>query len=595
MSSVSRLTARLLISVATLVAIASSVLGASIVDPKYRFRTLTTEHFVIYFHAGEERLAPKLAAIAEETWQQIRDSLGTTPPRLTHVVLVDQTELANGAATPLPYDTVVVTAAWPSGVEFIGKSEDWLRVVFAHEFTHIVHLDRSESWARAVRAIFGRVPIAFPNLFLPQWQIEGLATYEESALTGQGRLHAGDFGAVVGEAGRTGMLQPLDRVNGGLTDWPTALGSYAYGAGFHAYLANRFGGASLDRLATASAGRFPFTAAPVFRQVYGQPLGSLWADYERSIVPTSDGGEMPRRLTHHGFEVTGPRFDQPPCDTCPAPVVYSVRTPDGFPALYEVARNGSPPIELGTRFLGSTTALAPDAIYFDQQELRRNTGLYSDLYRLERRTGDVIQLTREARLLDPDLAPDGRTLVCVRGAPGRRELVLVELGSPATKIPLSPRILVAEADTQFNNPRWSPDGRYIVVERHPAGRESEIALVERTTGAVVTVAASRRTRFVTPAWRRDGLAIVAAADLNEGPFQLYEIALEPAAYFATPERSPLTLRRLTNMPGGATWPDVSPDGKLLVFVGYAVDGFDLYESLYVNRTDSDDSGSARAR
>ncbi len=93
----------------------------------------------------------------------------------------------------------MIAAAWPAGSEFIGNIDDWLRLVFTHEFTHIVHLDRSEGWARAVRAVFGRTPIAFPNLYLPTWQIEGLATYEESALTGVGRLHAGDFGAIVGE------------------------------------------------------------------------------------------------------------------------------------------------------------------------------------------------------------------------------------------------------------------------------------------------------------------------------------------------------------------------------------------------------------
>src|SRR5207245_4968412 len=123
----------------------------------------------------------------------------------THVVLVDQTELASGSATSVPRDTIVVTATWPAGSEFIGRTDDWLRLVFTHEFTHIVHLDRSEGWARAVRAVFGRTPLAFPNLFLPTWQIEGLATYEESLITGEGRLHAGDFRAIVREAARSGQ------------------------------------------------------------------------------------------------------------------------------------------------------------------------------------------------------------------------------------------------------------------------------------------------------------------------------------------------------------------------------------------------------
>ena len=123
--------------------------AAPLFDPALRFRALPTEHFVIYFHQGEDRLARRLAAIAEETWRALEQPFGITPPRRTRVVLADQTELFNGYATPLPYDTIVIYAVAPSGsgLDF----DDWLRLVFTHEFTHIVHLDRSEGWARVVR------------------------------------------------------------------------------------------------------------------------------------------------------------------------------------------------------------------------------------------------------------------------------------------------------------------------------------------------------------------------------------------------------------------------------------------------------------
>ena len=264
---------------------------------------LPTEHFIIYFHQGEEALARRLASIAEETWLALRKPLGMTPPRRTHVVLVDQTDLANGWATPLPYDTIMVTAAWPLGSEFTGNTDDWLRLVFTHEFTHIVHLDRSVGWARVVRRMFGRMPIAFPNLFLPRWQIEGLATYEESVVTGEGRLHAGDFRAIVGEAARQRALEPLDRVNGGLTDWPDGNAQYAYGVGFHQYLADRFGADTLAALADATAGRFPYTASPRIqthlRSVAGRPLDRL-----RSVADSRDRHARLRTLESNGSRTT---------------------------------------------------------------------------------------------------------------------------------------------------------------------------------------------------------------------------------------------------------------------------------------------------
>ncbi len=186
-------------AIAVLLTLASRLSAASLFDPALRFRTLSTEHFVIYFHQGEDALAQRLAVIAEEAWLVLQQTFGVAPRR-TQVVLADQTDLANGYATPVPYNTIVIYTVTPSGTEF--DFDDWLRLVFTHEFTHVVHLDRSEGWARVARSIFGRTPLAFPNLFLPAWQIEGLATYEESAITGFGRLHAGDFRAIVGEAAR---------------------------------------------------------------------------------------------------------------------------------------------------------------------------------------------------------------------------------------------------------------------------------------------------------------------------------------------------------------------------------------------------------
>src|SRR5204862_1070502 len=171
-------------------------------------------------------------------------------------------------------------AAWPAGSEVIGDTEDWLRLVFTHEFTHVVHLDRSEGWARAVRHVLGRAPFAFPNLYLPTWQIEGLATYEESIITGEGRLHAGDFLAIVGEGAARKRFEKLDRVNGGLTDWPGGAAVYAYGVGFHAYLADRFGAQTLTALADRTARSLPCTCTRAFNAVYGRPLGTLWRGYE---------------------------------------------------------------------------------------------------------------------------------------------------------------------------------------------------------------------------------------------------------------------------------------------------------------------------
>lgn len=549
-------------------------------DPAHRFRTINTTHFAIYFHDSERPAAEFLSAFAEQTWRALQDGLRVSPPLHTDVILVDQTEEANGWATPTPRPIVMVTAAWPAGVEFLGATQDWLALVFTHEFTHIVHLDQSRDWATAVRRVFGRVPLAFPNTLLPAWHIEGLATLEESAITGMGRAHAGDFRAVTNEAARTGRLEPIDRVNGGLTAWPAGNAVYAYGLGFSEYLAQRFGRERIGQLMTATAGQLPYLWPRAFTRVFGASVGTLWHDYQSSLAATlNSAGAQARvaaaaadgavRLTHQGFVVSAPRIAPAACERCPAQIVYSVQTPHEFPGLYGLPldRSGGPE-RLTSRYLGATTGVRESTLYFDQQERRRNAGQYSDLYAFDRRRQMVRRLSRDLRLSDPDASPDGQLLAAVQAGAGERHLVLIHL-TGASVAPADLTRLAGEPGTQYNAPRFSPDGTRIAAERHRPGRLSEIVVIDVATKRLRMIAGTPDTRYVTPAWRPDGHAIIAAAAARDDVFNLVEISVDDG-----------TVRTLTHTTGGATWPEVTPDGQSLIFVGYTTDGFDLFRAPY---------------
>jgi WD40 repeat protein len=573
---------RVLVLLAAILMATTGANAASLLDPAFHFRTLTTEHFIIYFHQGEDHLAARLAVIAEEEWPRVGQALGITAPMRTHVILADQSELANGWATPLPYNLIFVTATAPPGSDFIGRTDDWLRLVFTHEFTHIVHLDRSEGWARVFRGIFGRTSLALPNTWLPVWQIEGLAAWEESAITGEGRLHAGDFRAIEREAARSGHVVPIDRVNGGLTDWPTGLAPYAFGLGFHDYLSQRFGDEQFGALAARTSRSLPFLGSRAFKKVYGESLGDLWKDYQRSEsaerASNSSTGASPRnasgfstpvRVTHDGFTVLGPRFAPPACDTCAPEIVYTARNPGGFPSLNAVGLDSGPSRRLALRYLGSTVGISHQTIVFDQQQVHRNVGIYSDLYALDRRSGAVRAITNDQRLQDPDLSPDGKTIVSVRQVAGRGEIIRTDLVSGPSRTEHD-TVLLSEIDSQFSAPRWSHDGRQVVVERHRLGSLSEIIVIDMSTRAIRVVASDPSARIVTATWRPDGRAIVAAADFNADTFNLYEFDIDGAS----------PPRQLTRTSGGALWPDVSPNGDLIVFAGYTVDGFDVFTVRY---------------
>ena len=242
---------------ALLLACAAPAAANTRYDWRLRFRTVRTAHFDIYAHQGEAEMARRLAAIAEQVRARFEPVLGVPRGRV-RVILVDQADLSNGFATPVPYDVIEITAVPPSGGSLIGNTTDWLELVFTHEYTHILHLDRSRGWFNGLRRVFGRVPIVFPNAFLPIWQIEGLATFEESRMTGEGRIPNGDFRAIVDVAAARHRFLSMDRAAGGLDRWPSGNAAYAYGGYFHGYLAERFGVELITSLADATAGRAPF-------------------------------------------------------------------------------------------------------------------------------------------------------------------------------------------------------------------------------------------------------------------------------------------------------------------------------------------------
>ena len=543
--------------IALLLAFTAPVSANTRYDWRLRFRTVQTAHFDIYAHQGEAAMARRLAGIAEQVRARFEPVFGVPRGRV-RVILVDQTDLSNGFATPVPYDVIEITAVPPTGESLIGNTTDWLELVFTHEYTHILHLDRSRGWLNGLRRVFGRVPIVFPNAFLPIWAIEGLATFEESRMTGEGRIPAGDFRAIVDVAAARHRFLSMDRAAGGLDRWPSGNAAYAYGGYFHRYLADRFGAEKIAALADATAGRAPFFGTGAFRSVFGQPVGTLWDDFRRtreSAVRARGTDAAATRLTAHGFSVTAPRV------AGDGSIYYAIANADGFPALMRLAPGGTPR-RVAWRFLGNTTTLGAGWVVFDQLERARSVALFSDLYALDVSTGRVHRLTRQARAADPDLSPDGRRIACTVQTVGGRAIAVMSF-DPAR--PATPRMLVSENDADYSHPRWSPDGRRLIAERRVRGRGFDLVLIDVATRQIRPILTRADARLVTPSWSPDGTFILFAADVGEDPFDVYTVDVATGA-----------VSRVTESLGGAQSPELSADGRSLLYVGYTPDGYDLF-------------------
>lgn len=530
----------------------------------FDFRTLSIGRFDIYFHQGEDAMARRLARIVEEVAPAVDRRLGAPRGRV-RIILVDQTDVSNGWATVVPYNLIEIAAVPPPSASEIGHTDDWLRLVFTHEYTHIVHLEKTRGWLGSLRHVFGRMPAFYSNLFLPSWQIEGLATHEESAITGQGRVRAGDFRMLLEHAKAAGRFAPLDRATPAVIDWPGGTSAYLYGAFFHEFLAQRYGQASLERLAEETAGRLPFFGSLAFKEVYGKSLGTLWREFEDSVTGRTigEGTTTRTQLTRHGFSVTAPTF------TSDGRLFYSIANPHGFPSLMELVDGR--PRRVTSRYGGRRLSAAGDLLVFDQLEVTGRVALLSELFVHDLRTGATRAITSNSRSGEPDLSKDGRTIVYTQQEPGRRTLATLSAsGSDAFG---KPRTLVSEEATEFSSPRWSPDGRRIVAERRRLAGPSELVVLDVATHTVRSIFAAPRGRTVLPTWTPDGSRILFSWDRDGEPFTIYSINPNGGE-----------LRQLASAGAGAEAPAISPDGRRIVFVAYTAEGYDLFD-LDVDRAE----------
>ena len=61
-------------------------------NPDLKFRTITTEHFVIHYHTGQEEVADRVAMLSERAYERLTLGLGHAPSLRTHIVLTDSTD-----------------------------------------------------------------------------------------------------------------------------------------------------------------------------------------------------------------------------------------------------------------------------------------------------------------------------------------------------------------------------------------------------------------------------------------------------------------------------------------------------------------------
>jgi hypothetical protein len=548
-----------------------SVRAAAQVDPRGPLRTIRTEHFRVHFAPDHEALARRAAVEAEWAWAQLARELAT-PAGPVELLVADNLDVTNGFAAVFPTNRIVVYALPPVFLQELRHHGDWLRLVIVHELAHIFHLDRARGLWRAGRWLLGRNPVVFPNAFTPSWVKEGLAIHYETRLTGFGRLASTEMPLVTRAAALDGWIPAPAQWSLATSRFPLGQTTYMWGAALMGHATATGGDEGVRRFVDETA-TFPVpflldrAAARGFGASFRAMFDSLRTALRASVAgvdadaAASRWSELPR-----GWYAAQPRWLG--TDT----VVWSASNGREVPGMYRAAvRDGAlvPGSVRRVAWRNSLDANAPaglDTLIFAQRDFADPYVVRSDLYR---RIGDREErLTRDARLLQPDVRADGG-IVAVQAVAGGTRLVRVSRDGQRVDVVRGTGSLWAE-------PRWSPDGRRIAaIELLPDGVERVVLL--DTTGAVHEIVAGGVGVFAAPAFTPDGRRLVWTSD-RSGRMQLETAPLRTvasgtpidSASWAEPRDD---VRVASAVATGVFQPSVSPDGRFVALLRFAGDGF----------------------
>ena len=539
------------------------------VPPNEDWRQLTTEHFVITYPQGLLDLGTRAATSAERAYALLADRFVDPPGGRIQLLLTDHVDLANGYATPAPYNQVTVYVRPPMDGGAISYFDDWLDLVIVHELVHTFHLDMTGFVGKAVRTLFGRLPgtwPVFPSGAAPTWVLEGLATYFESALTGAGRVKGTWQEMVLRTAALEGGLDKLDQASGDSPVWPGGNRAYVYGARYFDHVADTYGEEALGDFARSVAGLWaPYFLNMAARDAFGTSVSDSWAEWS---AQTTEGyrdlaaalAESAPLTVGESVETSGRQAQQ--AMVSPDGATLALARSDGVDAtqIRVSAPDGSGSRQL-TRLNGAngTLSWASDGtLLFSQLDFTDRYHLTSDLYRASL-DGSVRRVTHGERLTYADLSEDGGRIVAVQEGGGTNVLVLVDPGTGAVTPLTEP-----DPNVHWAHPRWSPGGDRIAVTRWSDGGMDIVIVAPE--GSVTMEVTRDRALDMTPFWTPDGSTVLWSSDRTGIP-NLYAATVRDGAEPG--------IRQVTNIAGGATHPSVDRQGRWIHFSSYHADGWHI--------------------
>lgn len=548
-------------------------------DPRLKFYTLETARFRFHYQAGYEAMAREAAQKGEASLTVVESLLGQKVRTKIDIVLSDDTDDANGSATVMPYPVVRLFAVAPDNLSILAEYDDWILQLIGHELTHIVHLSTMGGLPKAFNLIFGQ--IMMPNQLQSRWFIEGLAVEVESRLSAGGRVHADMVDMVLRSEFVDNRLTRLDQALNGPLQWPQGNAFYLHGGRFLTWLSAHYGPDVLKRVSQHyAAAPIPYAMNRSMIAVTGRGYDELWRDFQSDLAKEYGAQLAPitqrregRPLTRRGQYNEGARY------LSDGRIFYFNRALHSLPAARLISADRSEDENLSQITSGAVTArpFADGHAVMSQSEVSRNFYNYQDLFDYDLSGKSYRRLTHGLRAREPEVSADGSYVYFIQNRTGHSRLMRAAMvrDHEGERVLSAPQVVwemmptKSASEWQMYTPRLSPDGRWIAlsVHRPPGQRDLALLHIDPVSGQVLEVS-----------WLTNDSALDGNPVFSPGGETLYFHSARGHIYnIYAMDLATRTVKQVTNVLTGAFAPDISPDGKRMVYQHYSANGFDLYE------------------